>query len=262
MASPRNLGRPALLATLLVGFSVPNSFAGSSLPTGVFASLHSRVGTASCELVQRATLVITKRYASIQIEGKTSETYSLEMGPDDYLEVLASVSENVTKEARNSGFKLKSESQIPMDLPKLRGIQGDASCPSLQDAVTEVDEAREQRRKDVQGKLYKAGAGDVTLPIALKQEIPEPDSQPSQKAGNSNADANRKSNFRGNGTVSLIALIDIDGSVKQTKLVRSSSPELEKKAADAVARWKFEPARKKGLPVPSYLPVEINFHLR
>jgi len=254
--------RPAILFALLTGSSGWTSFAGSNSPSGVFAALHSRVGAGTCELTQRVTLVIAKQYAFVQIEGKASETYSLEIGPEDYLEIPASTSEKVTKEARRSGFSVKSEPQLPSDLPNVRALQANASCPSLEDAFTEADQAREQRRRDVQGKLYKAGADDVTMPVGVKQELLGSDPRSSSAETNSSAAAGRTQNSSGNGIVSLIALIDIDGSVKQTKIVRSSGPDLDKKAADAVSRWRFEPARRKGLPVASYIPVEINFHLQ
>jgi TonB family protein len=261
MPARHNL-RPVLLLALLAGLSVSNSSAGSNSPTGVLATLHTRVGAGSCELAQRATLVIAKQYAFVRIEGKTEETYSLEMGPEDYLEIPASAPEKVTKEARQSGFSLKSESQPQTNLPNVRALRGNASCPGLDDASTEADRARDQRRRNVQGKLYKAGAEDVTMPVGLKQEPPESDPRSSSTATSDLADASRKRNGGGNGIVSLIVLIDVDGSVKQTKLVRSSNPDLDKKAADAVARWRFEPARRKGLPVAGYIPVEINFHLQ
>jgi TonB family protein len=61
--------------------------------------------------------------------------------------------------------------------------------------------------------------------------------------------------------VALAVQIDTEGNVKQSKVVRSVDPELDKKAAEEVARWKFAPARKKGLPVPSVVPIEITFNL-
>lgn len=63
------------------------------------------------------------------------------------------------------------------------------------------------------------------------------------------------------GNVALIIVISTEGTMQQWKIVRSVNPEADKKAVDEVSRWKFTPARKKGLPVPSTMPVEINFKL-
>jgi TonB family protein len=68
-----------------------------------------------------------------------------------------------------------------------------------------------------------------------------------------------KTNISFTGTVFLNVLIGIDGTVQQLKMVRSVNPELDKKAEERVARWKFAPARKKGLPVPSIMPVQVTF---
>jgi outer membrane biosynthesis protein TonB len=59
----------------------------------------------------------------------------------------------------------------------------------------------------------------------------------------------------------LIGLIGTEETVQQSKTVRSVNPELDKKAAEEVSRWKFAPARKNGLPVPSVMSVEVNFNL-
>jgi outer membrane biosynthesis protein TonB len=59
-----------------------------------------------------------------------------------------------------------------------------------------------------------------------------------------------------------LVVYHIEGKAKQSKVVRSVNPELDKKAAEEVARWTFAPARRKGLPVPSVMPIEITFHLQ
>jgi protein TonB len=72
-------------------------------------------------------------------------------------------------------------------------------------------------------------------------------------------DAKHRAKYHG--TVVLSVVISTEGIVEQTHVVRSANPDLDKKAAEQVSRWRFLPARKKGLPVPSVMPVEINFDL-
>jgi hypothetical protein len=161
MATTHNLGNSALLFALLVEFSATTFFGGSKTNTEVPVLVHRGVGAGPCELVQRGSLVIAKQYAWVQIEGEKSETYSPEMGPGDYLSAFTPTSGGVAKEAHKSGFELKSEPQTLADLPKVRALHGDAPCTSLQNAIAEVEQAREHRRAELQGKLYKPGADDI-----------------------------------------------------------------------------------------------------
>jgi TonB family protein len=200
-------------------------------------------------------LIIAKEYAWVQIEGEKSETYSPEMGPDDYLSASATTSGQVKKETHKSGFELKSEPQIPANLPAVLPLDG-STCADLQSAITEAERAREQRRVEFQRKLYRPGIDGVIPAIAVKDESAKPDQNtaPTSDNGTSN---NSKAKFTG--TVALVVLIDVEGKVKQSRVTRSVNPELDKKAAEEVARWKFDPARKKGLPVPTVVPIEITF---
>jgi TonB family protein len=221
--------------------------------------VHSRIGTQPCELLQAGLLLVGKNYAWIRIDGRNSETYSPEMGPYDYLTFLDDNARRLAKEPQKSGFEVKAELQGPADLPVVRALQVGTTCASTQDAIDESDQARKHRRKEVQGKLYNAGSGDITPPVVLKEQPTNLDHTTGLNVATNGITSKGK---RGStGTASLIALIDIDGTVKQTKIVRSSNPDFGNRAAEVVARWKFEPARKKGLPVPSYIPVEVNFRL-
>jgi len=261
MATTHSLSNSALLFALTIGFSATTFFGGSKANTEVSVSVHSKVGARPCELVQRGLLVIAKQYAWVQIEGQKSETYSPELGPSDYLSASAPISGGVAKDVHKSGFELRAEPQTLADLPKVRALQGDAPCTNLQDAITEVEQAREHRRTELQGKLYTAGANDVVPAIALKEtiETPKPDQSATPNTSSHGKSAKPRETFRG--TVGLLVLIDIEGKAKQSKVVRSLNPELDKKAAEEVARWKFAPARRKGLPVPSVIPIDITFDL-
>lgn len=64
------------------------------------------------------------------------------------------------------------------------------------------------------------------------------------------------------GIVSLYAIIREDGSVGNVAVVRSLHELLDHNAADAFLRWRFQPGRKNGLPVPLEVVVEIPFRLQ
>jgi TonB family protein len=69
--------------------------------------------------------------------------------------------------------------------------------------------------------------------------------------------------FKQEGVVVLQALIDIDGSIKNVKLVNSSGYAiLDKSAINAVWKWKFEPSVIDGEPVLSWIKVPVEFVIR
>jgi len=63
------------------------------------------------------------------------------------------------------------------------------------------------------------------------------------------------------GEVVLYAVIRRDGSVDSIQLVRSVEPELDQNAMDALARWKFRPAERRGTPVELEAIVHIPFRI-
>ena len=63
------------------------------------------------------------------------------------------------------------------------------------------------------------------------------------------------------GTVVLEAVISADGVPKIVRVVRSLGYGLDESAIAALERWRFNPARKDGVPVNVSLNVEINFIL-
>jgi protein TonB len=61
------------------------------------------------------------------------------------------------------------------------------------------------------------------------------------------------------GEVVLYAVIRRDGSVDSIQLVRGIEPELDTNAMEALARWRFRPAERKGAPVELEAIVHIPF---
>src|SRR5260370_4642701 len=184
------------------------------------------------------------------------------MGPGDYLEASPPISGRAARDARKSGFELKEESTIATDAPKVLTVVRDADCPNLQSAISEVEQAGALRRTALQARTYILGTDDIIAASPLSEKESAPKSDQSAAPNNPTGGTAAKTKKKFQGTVVLNILIGTEGTVQQSKIVRSSlDPALDKKAAEQVSRWRFTPARKKGLPVPSVIPVEVTFNL-
>jgi protein TonB len=58
----------------------------------------------------------------------------------------------------------------------------------------------------------------------------------------------------------LMMVVGIDGTVHNVHVVRSLDVALDQQAIEVVQKWRFSPARMKGLPVPAQIAAEVNFH--
>lgn len=64
------------------------------------------------------------------------------------------------------------------------------------------------------------------------------------------------------GRVILRVLVSAEGRAEEVEVRTSSgSPRLDQAALASVKRWRFEPARQGGQPVPAWVLVPISFHL-
>jgi protein TonB len=64
------------------------------------------------------------------------------------------------------------------------------------------------------------------------------------------------------GTVLLNAHIGPDGRVLSVEILQSSGfPRLDQAAREAVARWRFQPGHRDGVPVESIFPIHLDFTL-
>jgi len=61
------------------------------------------------------------------------------------------------------------------------------------------------------------------------------------------------------GQVQLRAVVDAQGVPQRIVVARPLGYGLDQQAADAVARWRFEPATRAGQPVASSIPINIDF---
>ena len=62
------------------------------------------------------------------------------------------------------------------------------------------------------------------------------------------------------GLVSISVSIDESGNVASTSVSKSSNPAFDQAALDAVARWKFKPAKKAGQPVAVTVVLPVRFN--
>lgn len=63
------------------------------------------------------------------------------------------------------------------------------------------------------------------------------------------------------GRVILSAIVSAEGLASNLNVVKSLDKGLDEKAIEAVRKWKFEPGRKDGKPVPVIATIEMNFRL-
>ncbi len=96
------------------------------------------------------------------------------------------------------------------------------------------------------GGAYRMGSG-VTSPVILKQVTP--------------TFTNDALARKVEGEVVVEVIILKDGTVRPVRVVRSLTSDLDRKAIDAVALWKFIPGKFKGQPVDVIVDIVVNFNI-
>jgi protein TonB len=61
------------------------------------------------------------------------------------------------------------------------------------------------------------------------------------------------------GAVHIVFIVDRNGRVANPVVQKSSNPTLDQPALAAVKRWRFEPGKRAGQPVPFKMRVPISF---
>ncbi len=105
------------------------------------------------------------------------------------------------------------------------------------------DKPGNQRGK---GGVFTIGGG-VTAPRLVSKTDPE-----------YSEDA-RRAKYQGE--VQLRVVVDENGNVRQIEISRTLGLGLDEKAVEAVRKWRFQPGRRDGKPVPVWAIVEVNFRL-
>ena len=96
------------------------------------------------------------------------------------------------------------------------------------------------------GGIYRVGSG-VSAPVATF--APDPDY--SEEA--------RKAKYQG--VLVLAVVVGPDGKAHDAKVQRSLGMGLDEKALEKIKEWKFEPAKKDGVPVAVLVNIEVSFRL-
>jgi protein TonB len=63
------------------------------------------------------------------------------------------------------------------------------------------------------------------------------------------------------GVVSVSFEVDEKGNVVDPKVIKSSNPQFEQPALDAIVKWKFKPAMKDGVAVKIKIAIPLQFKL-
>lgn len=63
------------------------------------------------------------------------------------------------------------------------------------------------------------------------------------------------------GVVAVVIVIDEKGGIMDCKIAKSSHPDFERPALEAVKNWKFKPAKKDGNPVKVRVTVPLRFNV-
>jgi TonB family protein len=213
--------------------------------------LHEQVSP-SCELVRAVELIEYKQFDALALPGSTQEIYSPEFRQGDFVALPSTVSKKVAKSAKKSGFDLRVESTDAARM-SAKVMTNGSFCPDPQQAITDANNRRQERRVDLQAQLHRIGS-DTSPPVPIEQA--QPQSAENQQA----AQATEKPKVK-EATAMLALVVGIEGKVRDVHVIRSLGLALDQKAIEAVQQWKFLPARMKGLPVPVQINVEVNVHL-
>jgi len=67
-------------------------------------------------------------------------------------------------------------------------------------------------------------------------------------------------NELGEAIAELEVAIDVDGVVRQPRIVRSPAPSVSYAALEAIKQWRFRPGKMEGKPMPVIFRITFNFH--
>jgi TonB family protein len=221
-------------------------------------ALHQKLSS-SCELIQPAVLRDEGKFASVAVPGSPEEIYSPELSDDDFLVLSPNLPEGLVKLARNSGFRVKSSSDFEDTTPRVADKNGSGQCMGVQEGMRLVAQEQDQRRRIIQSKVYSVFSDGIMSPAPILPQATDLEAATTGAA--LPAPGHKRAKPKVQGTVLLALVVGVDGSVLQVKILRSTTKELDKKAAETAESWKFVPARKNGMPVPVLVNIETNFKL-
>jgi len=168
----------------------------------------------------------------------------------------AAPSARATNAPRTAGPRLTQPTDVPEVLPPATGDDpsspfeetGERSEPS-HPGSHRGDDAADDGGFPCEGcKAISATARGVTPPVAIETNAPP------------YPELARRAHMEG--VVLLEAVIGVDGSVRDVRVLSGASPLLDPSALEAVRRWRYRAASVGTRPVAVYLQVVITFSLR
>lgn len=142
-----------------------------------------------------------------------------------------------------------TESAPPMDLAQLElalDAGGTGWGGGVGDVLARLPGTRE----------HMAGAADDGDQVFSLADLDQPPKVVHQPAPDFPAELRRR---KTEGSVHVLFIVDRSGRVESPIVQKSSHPALEQPALQAVRRWRFEPGRRQGQPVPFRMRVPISF---
>jgi TonB family protein len=157
----------------------------------------------------------------------------------------ANILEERVMHLRNKGVALGWGKKAAITVAAIAIAGGCAvSAVALSVHVDQADTAA--AAKTVTGQVYKVG-GDVSAPTLIYSVDP------------SYSEQARRAKYQGVCLVQVV--VNAQGSVQRTKVLRPLGMGLDKKAVQAVKQYRFTPALRNGKPVQVALNVEVNFRI-
>jgi len=105
-------------------------------------------------------------------------------------------------------------------------------------------QGRQSSGADSEEKVYELGPG-ITQPRVIKQVLPH---------------YSDPHGVRIEGSVTIEMVVTSGGLPKSPRVVKGIDKDVDQSALDAVAQWRFDPARKDDKPVAVRIMLELEFH--
>jgi hypothetical protein len=124
------------------------------------------------------------------------------------------------------------------------------------------DEGNEELRQCPASPPRDTESGENSARSSIEITPPKLQNQPEAEFPDESRRAIKKQHIKDFEAISVLSLIvDVNGMPQNLCLLRPAGYGLDPKAAEAVRRYRFDPARKDGKPVPVQITVEVDFKL-
>jgi TonB family protein len=140
-------------------------------------------------------------------------------------------------------------SQPPRPVPA--GAVATGTVPPAAAAPAQPPQAPAQPAPAPQGNIYAAIGEIFDLALVDRQPIPVVQVRPEYPA------SMRSQNVRGE--VVLRFIVDVEGTVRQPRVISSTQSEFDRAAIDAIAQWRFRPAQRQGQSVATLVELPFIF---